>query len=104
MSQAIAVLVQAGHEHPLEPGIPGEGAPGEPALNAAIRNALVARLKRDVRLRAISSPGDLPDGLTVDVALFLHCDGVENPTARGFSFGYPTGTGTHKTLADLIAD
>src|SRR6185503_13084760 len=100
---AIVVLVQAGHELPLEPGISGRGAAGEVELTVAIRDALVARLRADARFEAIPSPGNLPDGIAADAALFLHCDGASS-TARGFSFGYPTATATHKVLADLIAD
>jgi N-acetylmuramoyl-L-alanine amidase/Mannosyl-glycoprotein endo-beta-N-acetylglucosaminidase len=99
---AIVVLVQAGHELPLEPGIDGRGAAGEVDLNIAIRDALVARLRTDARFEAIPSSGNLPDGIAVDAALFLHCDGAV-PAARGFSFGYPTASAAHRALAEAIA-
>jgi hypothetical protein len=97
------VLVQAGHELPLEPGIDGRGAAGEVELNVAIRDALVTRLRADARFVAIPSPGNLPGGIAVDAALFLHCDGA-TPAARGFSFGYPVAATAHQALAELIAD
>jgi N-acetylmuramoyl-L-alanine amidase/Putative peptidoglycan binding domain len=100
------VLIQAGHEKPLEPGITGLGANGEVQLTKAIRDALVKLLGHDDRFEAISSPGNLPDGIRVDAALFLHCDGVENaPSAGGFSFGFPTDKGPkHKALAGQIRE
>jgi hypothetical protein len=97
---SLRVLVQAGHELPLEPGIPGLGAEGEVELNIAIRNALCTLLEADDRFDAIRASGNLPDGIKVDAALFLHCDGA-TPSARGFSFGFPDGEG-HKALAHRI--
>lgn len=97
---ALRVLVQAGHLAPREPGIPGLGAAGEVELNTKIRDALVALLRGDNRFEGIAAPGDLPDGIKVDAALFLHCDGGP-ASARGFSFGFPLG-GKHKALADRV--
>lgn len=97
---SLRVLVQAGHLAPREPTISGLGAAGEVELNTEIRDALVKLLRTDDRFEAIPVPGDLPDGIHVDAALFLHCDGAV-PSARGFSFGFPEGA-KHKALADHI--
>lgn len=97
---SLRVLVQAGHLLPLEPGIPGLGAAGEVELNTQIRDALVKVLNHDSRYEAIPVPGNLPDGIHVDAALFLHCDGGP-ASARGFSFGFPDG-GRHEALAHAI--
>jgi hypothetical protein len=97
---ALRVLVQAGHLAPREPKIPGLGAAGEVELNTKIRDALVKLLRGDDRFDAIPAPGNLPDGIKVDAALFMHCDGGPS-TARGFSFGFPSGA-KHKALADRV--
>lgn len=97
---SLRVLVQAGHLAPREPGLGATGAAGEVELNTQIRDALVALLKHDDRFDPIPAPGNLPDGIHVDAALFLHCDGA-TPAARGFSFGFPSG-GKHKALAGRI--
>jgi hypothetical protein len=97
---SLRVLVQAGHLAPREPGIPGLGAAGEVELNTKIRDALVKLTAGDDRFDAIPAPGNLPDGIEVDAALFLHCDGGP-ASARGFSFGFPGGA-RHKALADHI--
>jgi hypothetical protein len=98
---SLHVLVQAGHMLPLEPHIPGLGAPGEQALNQRLRDALVKLLRDDDRFKVTPAPGNLPDGIHVDAALFLHCDGATPAAARGFSFGFPPG-GRHKELAHHI--
>lgn len=98
---SLRVLVQAGHLAPQEPGIPGLGANGEVELNKKIRDALVALLEHDDRFDPIPAPGNLPDGIKVDAALFLHCDGADATSARGFSFGFPAGA-KHKALAGRI--
>ncbi len=100
------ILVQAGHKPPLQPGIPGTGAPGEAPLMAEIQQAVVRVLEHDGRFKAIAVPGEIPGGLQVDAALFLHADGVDNTSVRGFCFGYPTGskdTEVNRDLAELIA-
>jgi hypothetical protein len=97
---SLRVLVQAGHLAPLEPGFSATGAAGEVELTHQIRDALVALLRHDDRFDAIPTPGNLPNGIRVDAALFLHCDGA-TPSARGFSFGFPSG-GKHKALAGHI--
>jgi N-acetylmuramoyl-L-alanine amidase len=87
---AIRVLVQAGHIAPREPGFEGgTGAIREQELTKAVRRRLVALLKADSRFKPIPCPGDIPDGVDVDAALFLHGDGAENKTATGYSFGFP---------------
>ena len=96
------VLVQCGHEAPREPGFGGAtGTPGEVELVKAIQRRLVAKLRRHGSFRAIPVPGDIPDGIRVDAALFLHADGAASSAARGFSFGYPPGS-AGKRLADEI--
>lgn len=98
------VLVQAGHKYPREPkgNLPAQtGTAGEIELVSAIQAALVRRLERDRRFRAIAVPGDIPDGIRVDAALFLHADGAASAAARGFSFGYPQHPVNQK-LADLL--
>lgn len=97
------ILIQAGHLAPREPGFEGgTGTPGEIELVKAIRDKLVALLRRDGRFEAIPVPGDIPDGIRVDAALFLHADGAGNPRASGYSFGYPDDR-VNRRLAELIA-
>jgi N-acetylmuramoyl-L-alanine amidase-like protein len=96
------VLVQAGHLPPLQPGIKGLGTNGERELVTKIRDQLVALLLRDGRFEAIPMPGRIPEGIQCDAALFLHADGVENPSAHGCSFGFDERFPVNKHLADLI--
>ena len=96
------VLVQAGHLPPLQPGITGLGTNGERELVTKIRDELVALLLRDGRFEAIPMPGRIPEGIRCDAALFLHADGVTNPTAHGCSFGFNEHFPVNKHLADLI--
>lgn len=97
------VLVQAGHIAPREPGFEaGTGTRGEQELVRDIRDRLVKLLNADQRFDAIAAPGDIPDGIRVDAALFLHGDGSSNPRSSGFSFGYPNYT-VNKRLADYVA-
>lgn len=97
------VLVQAGHIAPREPGFEGgTGTRGEQELVRDIRDRLVNLLNADARFDPIAAPGDIPDGIDVDAALFLHADGSSNPRATGYSFGYPN-YAVNKRLADLIA-
>jgi nucleoid-associated protein YgaU len=98
------VLIQAGHNASREPkgNLPNQtGTPGEIELVRAIQRSLIARLKRDGRFNPIPVPGDIPDGIHVDAALFLHADGVNNSQARGFCFGYPSHP-VNERLAELI--
>jgi hypothetical protein len=46
-------------------------------------------------------PGLIPDGVDVDAALFLHCDGSGNPDVGGFSLGFPE-FDVNRRLARLI--
>ena len=97
------VLVQAGHLAPREPGIPGLGATGEVDLVHKIRDRLVKLLDSDGRFDGIPVPGDIPDGISVDAALYLHADGFKDPKAGGFSFGFPN-TSDNKKLVSLIRE
>jgi N-acetylmuramoyl-L-alanine amidase len=99
---AIRVLVQAGHISPREPGFEGgTGTIREQELTKAVRRRLVALLKADSRFKPVPCPGDIPDGVNVDAALFLHGDGAENNTATGYSFGFPIHSVNEK-LAKMI--
>lgn len=100
----LRILVQAGHIAPREPGFEsGTGTAGEQELARAIRDRLCALLQADKRFEPIPAPGDIPDGIKVDAALFLHADGSSSNRASGFSFGYPEAYAVNKRLADLIA-
>ena len=99
---AIRVLVQAGHMAPREPGFEsGTGTVREQELTKAIRRRLVALLEADGRFKPVPCPGDIPDGIDVDAALFLHGDGSDNKAATGYSFGFPIHQANEK-LAKLI--
>jgi hypothetical protein len=96
------ILVQAGHNKPMQPGHTSEtGAPGEAELVARIQKRLVTILGRDSRFEALPMPGLIPNGTKADAAVFLHGDGAGS-TATGFSFGFPDAA-VNKKLADLIA-
>jgi hypothetical protein len=98
------ILVQAGHQSPLDPHHKGEtGAHGEAELVARIQKKLVSILEGDNRFEPIPMPGLIPDGTKADAAVFLHADGASDPRATGFSFGFPDGA-VNKRLADFIAD
>jgi N-acetylmuramoyl-L-alanine amidase len=98
------VLVQAGHASPREPGFEaGTGTTREIELSLAVQSALVALLNKDGRFQPVPVPGDIPEGVKVDAALFLHGDGSSNQTSSGYCFGYPQDP-TNKRLADLIAE
>jgi N-acetylmuramoyl-L-alanine amidase len=95
------VLVQAGHLAPREPGFPATGTAGEQQLVKAIRDKLVKLLNDDGRFVGMPVPGDIPDGVEVDAALFLHADGVNDPTAGGFQFGFPVNEANKKLVSNL---
>ena len=98
------VLVQAGHQRPLQPGHEGQtGAPGEAELVARIQRRLLRLLNQDGNFRGVPMPGRIDDGVAVDAALFLHADGAANPSARGFSVGFPNFS-VNRKLATLIAE
>jgi N-acetylmuramoyl-L-alanine amidase len=99
---AIRVLVQAGHVAPREPGFTaGTGTIREQELTKAVRRRLVALLRADGRFAPVPCPGDIPDGIAVDAAVFLHGDGSDNKAATGYSFGFPIHSVNEK-LARLI--
>jgi N-acetylmuramoyl-L-alanine amidase-like protein/mannosyl-glycoprotein endo-beta-N-acetylglucosaminidase len=96
------VLVQAGHNKPLQPGHEGQtGAQGEAELVARIQKRLMQILKGDSRFESVAMPGLIPKGTKADAAVFLHGDGA-GPTATGFSFGFPDAA-VNKKLANFIA-
>ena len=95
------VLVQAGHLAPREPGFPATGTAGEAQFVKAVRDDLVKLLERDGRFDGIPIPGSIDDGIKVDAALFLHADGVTDPTAGGFQFGFPVTEPNKKLVHNL---
>ncbi len=99
----LRILVQAGHNPPREPGFEsGTGTTREQEFTKAVADRLIKMLDDDGRFDGIYSPGDIPNGIVVDAALFLHGDGSANPAATGYSFGYPNFP-INKKLADLIS-
>ncbi len=97
------ILIQAGHQPPLQPGHEDEtGAEGERELVVRIQKALVRLLRADDRFEPVPMPGRITDGVDVDAALFLHADGVDEPGPRGFSFGFPD-FAVNRRLANLSA-
>jgi hypothetical protein len=99
------ILVQAGHQRPLQPGFEGQtGAPGEAELVADIQHALVGMLNQDPDFHGVPAPGRIDRNINVDGAIFLHADGFSNPSAGGYSVGYPPGFEVNRRLAQLIAD
>jgi hypothetical protein len=99
------ILVQAGHQRPLQPGFEGQtGAPGEAELVADIQQALVGMLNQDPDFHGVPAPGRIDPNVKVDGAIFLHADGFSNPSAGGYSVGYPPGFEVNRRLAQLIAD
>src|SRR5215471_9546284 len=99
------ILVQAGHQRPLQPGHETQtGAPGEAALVASIQKALVKLLNNNGgQFQGVPMPGRIDDGLRVDGAVFLHADGSGNASAGGYSVGYPEFE-VNRKLAQLIAE
>jgi hypothetical protein len=102
------VVVQVGHQAPLEPGFEGgTGASGELELVQKIGAALVKRLKDDGRFEVMRIPGRFPDEIKsgsfkVDAFIALHADGAA-PTAKGYGFGFPPPSTGSKKFADLVA-
>lgn len=96
------ILVQAGHIAPREPGHEGgTGTTREQEYTRACRDRLAALLKRDPNYDPIPCPGDIPDGIKVDAALFLHGDGSASPKASGYCFGFPADP-VNASLARLL--
>jgi hypothetical protein len=52
---------------------------------------------------AIPMPGEIDGSVQVDGAIFLHADGAADPSARGYSVGYPEFE-VNRRLAHLIAE
>jgi hypothetical protein len=101
---AYRVLIQAGHNRPLEPGFEtGTGTYMEAEFTAALQKSLLALFAKDARFAAIPVPGDIPNGINCDAALFLHGDGSVNQSASGYCFGYPEYT-VNRRLAGLIGE
>jgi hypothetical protein len=99
------ILVQAGHQRPLQPGTEGQtGAPGEAELVAEIQHALVGMLNQDPDFHGVPAPGRIDPNVKVDGAIFLHADGFHDPSAGGYSVGYPPGFEVNRRLAQLIAN
>jgi len=99
------ILVQAGHQRPLQPGFEGgTGAPGEAELVADIQHALVRVLNQDPDFHGVPAPGHINPSVRVDGAIFLHADGFHDPSAGGFSVGYPPGFQVNRHLAHLIVN
>ncbi len=99
---AIRILIQAGHVAPREPGFEGgTGTIREQEMTKALQRRLVALLDADERFEPIACPGDIPDGIKVDAALYLHGDGSDDKAASGYSFGFPADAVNAK-LASLI--
>jgi hypothetical protein len=99
------ILVQAGHQPPLQPKHETQtGAPGEAQLVADIQHALVQILNQDANFHGVPAPGKIDPNVQVDGALYLHADGFKKASAHGYSVGYPTGFEVNKRLAQLIAD
>lgn len=97
------IVVQKGHVAPREPGFEsGTGTVREQELVTKIGDALAKLLAADDRFDPVVVPGDIPNGIKCDAALFLHGDGSTNPAASGYCFGYPNYP-VNKKLADLIA-
>jgi N-acetylmuramoyl-L-alanine amidase len=98
------ILVQAGHAPPREPGFEsGTGTTREIELALGIQQSLVALLEKDARFTAVPVPGNIPDGVQVDAALFLHGDGSANQNASGYCFGYPRHPANER-LASLLRE
>jgi hypothetical protein len=102
-----SVVVQVGHDPPLEPGFEsGTGAGGELELVRSIGDALVRRLKSDGRFRVTRIPGRFSDEirngtLAVDAFIALHADAA-SPSAQGYTFGFPPDSQPSKRFADLV--
>jgi N-acetylmuramoyl-L-alanine amidase len=100
---ALRVLVQKGHVYPREPGFEGgTGTAREQEFVTLVADALAKLLRDDGRFEPVVVPGDIPNGVKVDAALFLHGDGSASASSSGYCFGYPE-YGVNKSLADRIA-
>ena len=88
------ILLQAGHLAPRETGFEGgTGGRHEQEYVTRMRDLLERRFRADGRFDVTPTPGNLPEGWTGSVALYLHLDGSVNPASSGMSFGYQTPQG-----------
>src|SRR5829696_3115616 len=98
------IVVQAGHIAPREPGFEsGTGTVREQEFTRKLRDRLVKILEEDGRFAPVPVPGDIPDGIKCDAALFEHGDGSASKGATGFSLGFPVHA-VNQRLAGLIAE
>src|SRR5688500_79513 len=98
------ILVQAGHVSPREPGFEsGTGTTREQEFTHKMATLLVKTLDADGRFEGIYCPGDIPNGVKVDAAIFEQRDGSTSKAASGFCFGYPQ-FAVNKKLSDAIAN
>src|SRR5688500_4721678 len=98
------VLVQAGHVAPREPGFEsGTGTTREQEFTHKMATLLVKMLDDDGRFDGIYCPGDIPNGVKVDAAIFEHGDGSASKASSGFCFGFPNYE-VNRKLANLIAN
>lgn len=102
------IMVQAGHQRPLQPHhLTQTGAPGEAELVARIQGKLVELLNGDEHFHGVPMPGLIDESVQVDGAIFLHADGAASTAASGYSLGFPVnGDPQHvnRRLANLIAE
>jgi N-acetylmuramoyl-L-alanine amidase len=97
------VLIQAGHNHPLEPGFEsGTGTYREAEFTAAVQRELLALFSRDRRFKAVGSPGRIDRSVRCDLFLSIHGDGSANQASSGYCFGYPVHR-VNQRLASCIA-
>ena len=86
----IRILIQAGHNRPMQPGHETQtGTGGEAVFAAKMQSTLADVFLADGRFHVDAIPGLMPSpAWSGDVFLALHCDGA-GPTAHGFGFGWP---------------
>lgn len=86
------ILIQAGHNHPLEPGFEsGTGTYREAEFTAAVVGELMDLFGRDRRFKAVRSPGRIDRSVRCDAFLSVHGDGSASQRSSGYCFGYPPG-------------
>lgn len=86
----LRILIQAGHNPPMQPGHETEtGTGGEREFAARMQAVLADLFRKDGRFHVDTCPGLMPSpGWAGDVFIALHCDGGGS-SARGFGFGWP---------------
>lgn len=98
------ILVQMGHVAPREPGFEsGTGTVREQELTRKLGGLLKAKLDADPAFDCILVPGDIPNGIKCDAAIFLHGDGSASKTSRGYSYGFPE-FAVNRRLRDLLQE